>query len=502
MRNKTRVRLRIKGMILAPRARRVTVAACYGVLCHSLFIAAVAAMMVMMFFGMSRSLGHVTGPWRIGANALLLLQFPLAHSLLLTSRGRKMLSYMAPAGLGRDLSTTTYVIVAALQVLALFLLWSPGGTVWWRAEGAIFMILCGIYALAWLSLYKSIVDAGFALQTGLLGWHAVAKGIAVRYPPMPQSGLFRFCRQPIYVSFALTTWTVPTWTPDQLAVAGALTLYCLIGPLFKEARFKSRFGDQFETYRRQVPYWIPRSPEYKMTKTPQSTRLNHAMYDTGAKDWWTGRTRWLRLLNNMVPPRLAYFAPIVGDWRGKSVLDLGCGGGFMAEPLARQGARVIGVDPSSPAIEAAKRHADESGLAIDYRVGTGEHLPVADNAVDIVVCVDVLEHVHDLDAVVGEVRRVLKPGGLFLFDTINRTWLSKLVYIILGEIVLRLGPRGTHDPALFIKPEELRAKLEQREFAVAERLGGIGPRGLNRRLDIVFGPWPTTAISYIGHARG
>lgn len=239
-----------------------------------------------------------------------------------------------------------------------------------------------------------------------------------------------------------------------------------------------------------------------MTNNPQSTRLNLAMYDTGAEDWWTGKTRWLRLLNNMVPPRLAYFTPIVGDWRGKSVLDLGCGGGFMAEPLARQGAQVIGVDPSAPAIAAAKRHAEETGLSIDYRVGTGEDLPVADNAVDIVVCVDVLEHVRDLDAVIGEIRRVLKPGGLFLFDTINRTWLSKLVIVTLGEKVLRLGPQGTHDPALFIKPEELRAKLEQRKFTVAARLGGIGPTGLNRRFDVTFGRWPSTAITYIGYARG
>jgi 2-polyprenyl-6-hydroxyphenyl methylase/3-demethylubiquinone-9 3-methyltransferase len=143
-----------------------------------------------------------------------------------------------------------------------------------------------------------------------------------------------------------------------------------------------------------------------------------------------------------------------------------------------------------------------SGLSIDYRVGTGEHLPVAESSLDIVLCVDVLEHVRDLDAVIDEIRRVLKPGGLFLFDTINRTWQSKLVIVVLGEIVLRLGPRGTHDPALFIRPEELIAKLEQRKFTVAAPLGGIGPRGLNRRFDITFGPWPTTAITYIGHARG
>ncbi len=487
-------------MILAPRPRRILVAASYGLLCHSLFIAAVAAMMVMMFFGMSRSLGHVGGPWRFAANALLLLQFPLAHSLLLTARGRNALKFLAPEGLGGELSTTTYAAIASLQVLALFLLWSPSGTIWWRAEGVLFVMLCCAYALAWLALFKAIVDAGFALQVGLLGWHAVVKDVPVRYPPMPKSGLFRFCRQPIYVSFAATVWTVPTWTPDQLVVASALTLYCLIGPLFKEARFKSRFGEQFEAYRRRVPYWIPRPPQ--MSESPQSTRLNLSMYDTDAEDWWTGRTRWLRLLNNMVPPRVAYFDPIVGDWRGKSVLDLGCGGGFMAEPLARRGARVIAVDPSAPAIAAAKRHAEESGLAIDYRVGSGEELPVADGAVDVVVCVDVLEHVRDLEAVIDEIRRVLKPGGLFLFDTINRTFLSKFIIVVLGEIVLRLGPRGTHDPALFIRPEELRAKLERRNLVMAAQLGGIGPCGLDRRFDVVFGRWPTTAITYIGHAQG
>jgi ubiquinone biosynthesis O-methyltransferase len=487
-------------MLLAPQARRIIVATCYGLLCHSLFIAAVATMMIMMFFGMSRSLGHATGSWRFVADALLLIQFPFAHSLLLTSRGRILLAHLAPAELGRDLSSTTYVTIAALQVLVLFSLWSPSGTIWWRAEGIVFVLLCCAYALAWLSLFKAIVDAGFALQVGFLGWHAVAKGIAVRYPPMPRSGLFRFCRQPIYVSFAATLWAVPTWTPDQLAVASTLTLYCLVGPLFKEARFKSRFGDQFEAYRQRVPYWIPRVPH--MTKSTQLTRINLSMYDAGARDWWTGKTRWLRLLNNMVPPRLAYFTPIVGDWRGKSVLDLGCGGGFMAEPLARQGAHVIGVDPSAPAIAAAKRHADENGLSIDYRVGSGENLPVAESAVDIVVCVDVLEHVRDLDAVIGEIRRVLKPGGLFLFDTINRTWLSKLVIVILGEIVLRWGPRGTHDPTLFIKPEELRVKLEQHKLIMTAPLCGIGPNGLNRRFDVTFGPWPSTAITYIGHARG
>jgi len=239
----------------SPGAR--VIAACYGLLCHSLFIAAVAAMIVMMFHGMSRSFGHLAEPTRSIANGILLLQFPIAHSLLLTRGGNRFMRHLAPAGLGADLSTTTYAAIASLQVLALFLLWSPSGIIWWRAEGSLLVALCCAYAVAWLSLLKGIVDAGFALQVGLLGWYSIARGIAVRYPPMPRTGLFRFCRQPIYVAFAATLWTVPTWTPDQLTVAGVLTLYCLIGPLFKEARFKARFGDQFEAYRRHVPYWLP-----------------------------------------------------------------------------------------------------------------------------------------------------------------------------------------------------------------------------------------------------
>lgn len=244
-------------MSIGPPARRIVIAASYGLLCHSLFIAAVAAMIVMMYFGMSHSFGRLAEPYRSVANGLLLLQFPIAHSLLLTRRGNRFMRHLAPAGLGADLATTTYAAIASLQVLALFLLWSPSGVIWWRAEGPLFVVLCGAYAISWLCLLKAIVDAGFALQVGLLGWYAIAKGVPVRYPPMPRTGLFRFCRQPIYVAFAATLWTVPTWTPDQLTVAAVLTLYCLVGPLFKEARFKARFGEQFEDYRRDVPYWIP-----------------------------------------------------------------------------------------------------------------------------------------------------------------------------------------------------------------------------------------------------
>jgi 2-polyprenyl-6-hydroxyphenyl methylase / 3-demethylubiquinone-9 3-methyltransferase len=228
-------------------------------------------------------------------------------------------------------------------------------------------------------------------------------------------------------------------------------------------------------------------------------RNDLSIYRTYAPNWWDGSQRFLRLLHNLVPARLAHFDGIIGDWRGKTVLDLGCGGGFMAEALARRGAKVVGVDPSEAAIRAAQAHAESEGLTIDYKAGTGESIPLGDRSVDCVVCVDVLEHVADLDRVLDEIARVLKPDGQLLFDTINRTPLAALVIVHLGEPVLRLLPRGTHDPAKFIRPAELRAKLTARGFAVGT-LVGLGPRGINRRFDFTFGRLPGLQIMYMGHA--
>lgn len=228
-------------------------------------------------------------------------------------------------------------------------------------------------------------------------------------------------------------------------------------------------------------------------------RNDQAMYRKYAAEWWTGRHRWLRTMHNLVPPRLKYFDGIVSDWRGMSVLDLGCGGGFMAEALARRGAKVIGVDPSAPAIEAAREHAKAEGLAIDYQVGTGEAIPAPDESFDCVVVVDVFEHVADVSIVLDEIRRVLKPGGLLLFDTLNRTKVSAFIFVTLGEDILRIGPRGTHDPAKFIKPSELQAMLTEARFNAAP-VAGLGPNGLNRRFDVTFGLLPTVALMYLGHA--
>jgi 2-polyprenyl-6-hydroxyphenyl methylase/3-demethylubiquinone-9 3-methyltransferase len=223
------------------------------------------------------------------------------------------------------------------------------------------------------------------------------------------------------------------------------------------------------------------------------------LYDRVAAHWWSEDVRWLRTLRNMVPGRLSYFDTLT-DWKAKRVLDLGCAGGFMAEAMAQRGAQVTGIDPAAGAIAAARAHAAREGHKITYDVGVGEALPYRDGAFDAVVCVDVLEHVSDLNQVLAEVARVLEPGGIFLFDTINRNALARFAVITMAEDVLRLLPKGTHDPAMFITPRELRAGLVGQGLD-AGPMTGLGPRGVDRRLDPVFGRLPGTMILYMGSAR-
>ena len=228
-------------------------------------------------------------------------------------------------------------------------------------------------------------------------------------------------------------------------------------------------------------------------------RNDLTIYNTVAASWWSDEIRWVRTLKNLVPGRLAWFDRYM-DWQGRDVLDLGCAGGFMAEAMSLRGAKVTGIDPAANAIDAARAHARAGGMRIDYDVGVGEALPYGSASFDAVVCVDVLEHVADLNKVLCEVARTLRPGGLFLFDTINRNPLARLATITIAEDVLRLLPRGTHDPSMFIKPAELRAALQQAGL-VPGATSGVGPRGINRRLDLTFGPLPMTAIIYMGIAR-
>lgn len=476
-------------------ARRA-IALAYGVGSHATFVLAILLMVTALYQGMQSGRGTVAAPWSWVANAILLLQFPLVHSVLLTPRGRTWVARAAPLRLGARLATTIYAWIAALQLVALFALWTPSGQVWWSASGPLRIVLTILYVGSWALLAAALWQAGLGLQTGALGWRAVFRGRSPRYPPMPRTGLFALTRQPVYVAFAVTPWTTPTWTPDQLAVALSFGAYCYLGPRLKEQRSLVQYGEAFRAYQREVPYWVPRLTKRRTRPKPRSET---ALYERLAPVWWAGSDRTLRLLQNLVPARLRHFDAIAAPWAGRRVLDLGCGGGFMAEALALRAARVIGVDPCAAALEAARAHAAAAGLDIDYLEGRGEAIPLPDRSVDAVVCVDVLEHVDDLPRVLFEVARVLGPGGVFLFDTVNSTMLARLALITVGEQILRLLPPGTHDPEKFIATATLRRLLSERGFTVGPFVG-LAPVGLNRRLDLTFGRVPTKQVLYLGHA--
>ncbi len=233
---------------------RIIVALLFGAICHLLFGLAVLSMMIAMYFGMSESIGAVPWPWAALANVALIAQFPLVHSVLLTGRGSAWLARVIPGPDGATLSTTTYAIIASVQLLMLFALWTPSGIVWWRAEGVLYWVICAAYAASWLLVAKASFDAGVEVQSGALGWLSLLAKIKPIFPDMPTTGLFAVMRQPIYVAFSLTLWTVPFWTPDQLVLAICYTTYCLVAPRLKERRFTKRYGAQFDKYCEAVPY--------------------------------------------------------------------------------------------------------------------------------------------------------------------------------------------------------------------------------------------------------
>lgn len=187
-------------------------------------------------------------------------------------------------------------------------------------------------------------------------------------------------------------------------------------------------------------------------------------YDLNADKWWKeGET--LYLSNHMNKSRFEFFESYVPDWEGIKVLDIGCGGGLACEFLAKRGANVSGIDLSLNSIKAAQEHAKKSNLQIDYKCGVAESLPYEENTFDIVVCFDVLEHVEDWEKVISEIYRVLNRNGIFLFDTINKTFKSKFIMIWLLEAILKQIPRGLHDWNKFIQPQELIDVMERAGFA-------------------------------------
>lgn len=184
------------------------------------------------------------------------------------------------------------------------------------------------------------------------------------------------------------------------------------------------------------------------------------------------------LRTSVNPPRFEYFQSVLNDKlslnpQELSVLDVGCGGGFLSEQFASIGCTVTGIDPSLPTLTAARAHSQISGLPINYIEGGGEHIPFGEKQFDIVCCCDVLEHVHDLDMVMSEMARVLKPGGVLFYDTINRTIKSKLIAIKFAQdwSLTRFMPSDVHVWDKFIRPNELKNSLEQHGLLHKEMTG-------------------------------
>ncbi len=193
--------------------------------------------------------------------------------------------------------------------------------------------------------------------------------------------------------------------------------------------------------------------------------------------WWNseGPMRPLHVVNAL---RLDYVVEqIAGHFKrdkknaltGLRILDVGCGGGLMAEPLARLGAQVVGVDASPGNIAAARLHAAQQGVVVDYRLGDPTDVLAADEPFDVVLALEVVEHVSDVPAFVDTVSSSVAPGGLLFASTIDRTWKSFVFAIVGAEYVLRVLPRGTHQWARFVRPTELaaavgRSGLQQRDL--------------------------------------
>jgi 2-polyprenyl-6-hydroxyphenyl methylase/3-demethylubiquinone-9 3-methyltransferase len=206
-----------------------------------------------------------------------------------------------------------------------------------------------------------------------------------------------------------------------------------------------------------------------------------------AADWWSPRGP-MAALHKFNPVRLAYIRDKAAErfgrdpkkldsLKGLRMLDIGCGGGILSEPLARLGAVMVGADPSQENIAAAQAHAEDGGLTIDYRATTAEALAEAGERFDVVLAMEVVEHVVDVDAFVATCATMVKPGGLMFAATLNRTLKSFALAIVGAEYVLRWLPRGTHQWDKFVTPHELETAFEGGGLEV------VGERG------VVFNPF-------------
>ena len=210
-----------------------------------------------------------------------------------------------------------------------------------------------------------------------------------------------------------------------------------------------------------------------MTETAQANfdPAELAKFSALAHRWWDPTSEF-RPLHEINPLRLAHIERLAQGLAGKRVLDVGCGGGILAEAMARAGAQVTGIDLADKPLKVAMLHTLESGCEVDYRLVSAEALAAESPAsFDVVTCMEMLEHVPEPASVVRACARLAKPGGWVFFSTINRNPKSFLFAIVGAEYVLNLLPRGTHEYARFIRPSELASHCREAGLSVADITG-------------------------------
>ncbi len=208
-----------------------------------------------------------------------------------------------------------------------------------------------------------------------------------------------------------------------------------------------------------------------------------ARFAAMAADWWNPRGQ-MRPLHRLNPVRLGYIRDMACTQFGRDgkaldcltglrILDVGCGGGILSEPLARLGASVMGIDPAEENVAAARLHAEKSGIVVDYRATTAEALANAGERFEIVLAMEVVEHVTDVGEFVRRCGEMVKPGGLICAATLNRTLKSFALAIVGAEYILRWLPVGTHRWDKFVTPDELEAELKATGLKVIDETGVV-----------------------------
>lgn len=222
-----------------------------------------------------------------------------------------------------------------------------------------------------------------------------------------------------------------------------------------------------------TPVDVPSSSDWpeRGPSAPNVDPAEIAKFSALAHRWWDP-TGEFRPLHEMNPLRLGHIERLAGGLAGKRVIDVGCGGGILAEAMAAKGADVVGIDLAEKPLKVAMLHGTETASPVDYRLVSAEaiagEMPAS---FDLVTCMEMLEHVPEPASIVRACARLLKPGGCVVFSTINRNAKSFLFAIVGAEYVLRLLPRGTHEYARFITPSELAGYCRDAKLSVADITG-------------------------------